>query len=581
MSAVTADENVLKKANAWLEGNYDEDTKARVREMKKYQHQELIESFYRDLEFGTGGLRGIMGVGTNRMNKYTVGMATQGLANYLKKMFKDREQIKVAVAHDSRNHSRDFARITAEVFSANDIKVYLFDDLRPTPELSFAIRQLDCQSGVVVTASHNPKEYNGYKAYWDDGAQLISPHDKNVIDEVQKITNIDDVNFEGKPENIEMIGENMDRKYLDMIKSLSLSPDIIHKHSDVKIVYSPLHGTGYELVPRALRELGFKNIYLIDEQTKPDGNFPTVKSPNPEEPVAMEMALDKAREIDADLVMATDPDADRVGIAVKDLNGEFVLLNGNQTAALLLYYLLSKWKEQGKINGRQYIIKTIVTSEIITEMAHKNEVEIFDVLTGFKFIADKIRELEGKMEFIAGGEESYGYMIGDAVRDKDAVASCVILAEALAWAMEKGKSMFELLIEIYQEFGFYKEKLVSVVKEGKSGAEEIDEMMKKFRTYPPESIDRSPVILVKDYLEQKEMNPSEGTEKDMDLPKSNVLQFFMKDGSKVSMRPSGTEPKIKFYFSVNGELKSRDKFQETDRQLGNKIDRIIADLKIN
>lgn len=581
MSAVTADENVLKKANAWLEGNYDEDTKARVREMKKYQHQELIESFYRDLEFGTGGLRGIMGVGTNRMNKYTVGMATQGLANYLKKMFKDREQIKVAVAHDSRNHSRDFARITAEVFSANDIKVYLFDDLRPTPELSFAIRQLDCQSGVVVTASHNPKEYNGYKAYWDDGAQLISPHDKNVIDEVQKITNIDDVNFEGKPENIEMIGENMDRKYLDMIKSLSLSPDIIHKHSDVKIVYSPLHGTGYELVPRALRELGFKNIYLIDEQTKPDGNFPTVKSPNPEEPVAMEMALNKAREIDADLVMATDPDADRVGIAVKDLNGEFVLLNGNQTAALLLYYLLSKWKEQGKINGRQYIIKTIVTSEIITEMAHKNEVEIFDVLTGFKFIADKIRELEGKMEFIAGGEESYGYMIGDAVRDKDAVASCVILAEALAWAMEKGKSMFELLIEIYQEFGFYKEKLVSVVKEGKSGAEEIDEMMKKFRTYPPESIDRSPVILVKDYLEQKEMNPSEGTEKDMDLPKSNVLQFFMKDGSKVSMRPSGTEPKIKFYFSVNGELKSRDKFQETDRQLGNKIDRIIADLKIN
>lgn len=581
MSNPEIDKSIMLKANAWLEGNYDEETKARIREMIEKDPQELIESFYRNLEFGTGGLRGIMGVGSNRMNKYTVGMATQGLANYLKKMFPDLDQIKVAVACDSRNNSRYFSKITAEVMSANDIGVYLFEDLRPTPELSFAIRHFNCQSGVVVTASHNPKEYNGYKAYWDDGGQLINPHDVNVIAEVQKIKNIDDVKFDGKPENIHIIGDDIDKLYLAEIKKLSLSPDLINKHKDLKIVYTPLHGTGYKLVPEILKEIGFEKVYDVEEQSIPDGNFPTVISPNPEEHAALNMALQRAKELDADLVMATDPDADRVGIAVKDHKGDFVLLNGNQAASLLIYYMLTIWKEKGKITGDQFIVKTIVTSELLKDIADKNGVESFDVLTGFKFIADKIKEFEGVKQFIAGGEESYGYMIGDFVRDKDAVASCAMLAETTAWAADKGKSLYDLLIEIYLDFGFYKERLLSVVRKGKAGAEEIQQMMQNFRENPPDTIDGSKVVLVKDYLKQLEADKISGAETTIPLPKSNVLQFFTEDGTKISMRPSGTEPKIKFYFSVIGELESKGSFEEENGKLEEKIDRVISDLKLS
>jgi phosphoglucomutase len=580
MNNANIDSDVLKKANKWLEGNYDEETKNRIRKMIRDEPQELLESFYKDLEFGTGGLRGIMGVGSNRMNKYTVGMATQGLANYLKASFSNIDKIKVAVACDSRNNSQYFAKITAEVFSANDFEVYLFEDLRPTPELSFAIRYFKCQSGVVVTASHNPKEYNGYKAYWDDGGQLISPHDKNVIAEVQKIKNIDDVKFAGKPGNIHLVGEDIDRIYLNEIKKLSLSPEIIQKHKNLKIVYTPLHGTGYKLVPRALHEFGFENVCLVDQQDIPDGNFPTVKSPNPEEPLALKMALEKAREIDADLVMATDPDADRVGIAVKNHKGEFVLLNGNQTASLLFYYILKKWKENGKLNGKQFIVKTIVTSELLIDIANKFGVESFDVLTGFKFIADKIKQYEGEKEFIMGGEESYGYMIGDFVRDKDAVASCAMIAETTAWAIDEGKSLYDLLIAIYLEFGFYKEKLVSVVKKGKSGAEEIQKMMADFRENPPKTINNSPIVVVKDYLKSLEKDFETSEEKEIFLPKSNVLQFFTKDGTKVSMRPSGTEPKIKFYFGVKEKLDSAADYEKLNGDLDRRIDAVIKDLGI-
>ncbi|MDZ7740387.1 MAG: phospho-sugar mutase [Bacteroidota bacterium] len=580
MSKANNDAEVLKKANSWLEGSYDEDTKSRIRAMIQNEQQELIESFYRDLEFGTGGLRGIMGVGSNRMNKYTVGMATQGLANYLKEQFSNLNKISVAVACDSRNNSQYFARITAEVFSANDIYVYLFEDLRPVPELSFAIRHFKCQSGVVITASHNPKEYNGYKAYWDDGAQLISPHDKNVIAEVQKISNIDDVKFRGKPENIHLIGADVDKEYLKAVKDLSLSPGIVHKHKDLKIVYTPLHGAGYKLIPMALHKFGFENVSLVDKQDVPDGDFPTVKSPNPEEAAALEMALDQAREINADLVMATDPDGDRVGIAVKNNNGEFVLLNGNQTASILTYYLLAKWKENKKLDGRQYIVKTIVTTELISDIADKYAVDSFDVLTGFKFIADKIRAFEGKKEFIGGGEESYGYMIGDFVRDKDAVAACAMIAEATAWTLDQGKSLYELLIDIYLEFGLYKERLFSVVKKGKVGAEEIQEMMENFRENPPENINGSKVIMIKDYLKGISIDLVAGKESEIKLPKSNVLQFFTKDGTKISMRPSGTEPKIKFYFGVKGTLESREVYDDLNALLEKRIDAVIRDLDL-
>lgn len=578
MSEKKVDPKILNEAEAWLKGKYDAETKKQVKSLIENDQAELIESFYKNLEFGTGGLRGIMGVGTNRMNKYSVGMATQGLANYLKKMFPDIEQIKAAIAYDSRNNSKYFAQITAEVFSGNNFKVFLFDDLRPTPELSFAVRYLKCQSGIVITASHNPKEYNGYKAYWDDGGQLISPHDKNVIEEVKKIKSIEKVKFEGKPENIEIIGESIDKVYLEKIKELSLSPEIIKKHKDLKIVFTPIHGSGTRLVPESLKKFGFENVYEVDEQKIPDGNFPTVKSPNPEEPAALSLAIKKANEIDAALVMATDPDADRVGIAVKDNNNEFILLNGNQAASLLIYYLLRKWKENKKLSGNEFIVKTIVTSELLKDIAIKNGVESFDVLTGFKYIADIIKQNEGIKTFIGGGEESYGYLVGDFVRDKDAVISCSIIVEIAAWAAENGKTLYETLIDVYHEFSFYKEKLLSVVRKGKSGSEEIQQMMIDYRNNPPKSINNSNVQVIKDYLLQKEIDLRIGAEKPIFLPKSNVLQFFLEDGSKISIRPSGTEPKIKFYFGVKSSLEDKNKFDEINSILDSKLDNIIKSL---
>ncbi|RLD39717.1 MAG: phospho-sugar mutase, partial [Bacteroidetes bacterium] len=568
---------VLAKANEWLNGNYDTETKNTVREMMENNPQELIESFYRDLEFGTGGLRGIMGVGSNRMNKYTIGAATQGYANYLKANFPDVEQISTAIAYDCRNNSPYFAQITADVFSANGIKVYLFDSLRPTPELSFAIRHFGCQGGIVITASHNPKEYNGYKAYWDDGGQLISPHDTNVIDEVNKITDVADIRMDGNASLIETIGEEIDKIYLEEVKALSLSPEVIQRQKDFKIVYTPIHGTGVKLVPEALKAFGFEQVFGVDEQNVVDGNFPTVVSPNPEEPAALEMAIAKAKSIGADLVMATDPDADRVGIAVRK-DDDFILLNGNQAATLLIYYLLTKWKENNKLTANEYIVKTIVTSELLADIARKYDVEYYDVLTGFKFIADIILKLEGEKTFIGGGEESYGYLVGDFVRDKDAVSSCAMIAETAAWAKDNGKSMLDLLKEIYLEFGFYKEKLISVVRKGKAGAEEIQQMMADFRSNPPKSMDGSRLITIKDYSTSIENNLLTGEEKVIDLPKSNVLQFFTEDGSKVSVRPSGTEPKIKFYFGIKGKLERIEDYDKVSKELEEKINRIVKEL---
>ncbi len=581
MAKVDIDPQIMKKIHSWLDGNYDEDTKAQIREMLENNPQEIIDAFYQDLEFGTGGLRGIMGAGTNRMNKYTVGMATQGLANYLKKIFPGKEAIKVVIAHDSRNNSEYFARITAEVFSANGIFVYLFKEMHPTPVLSFAIRHLGCKSGVNITASHNPKEYNGYKAYWEDGSQLIPPHDKNVIAEVQKITDVNMVKFKGKSANIEMIGEEVDKAYLEKVKSLSLSPETINNHKDISIVYTPLHGTGASLVPRCLEEYGFENIYLVQDQAVPDGNFPTVKSPNPEEPAALEMALDIASKVNADLVLATDPDADRVGVAVKDLDGNYTLLNGNQTASLLTYYLVKKWKEKKKLKGKEFIVKTIVTSELIKDIAEKEGVEVFDVLTGFKWIAKVIRDNEGSKTYIGGGEESYGYMIGDFVRDKDAISACAMLAEETAWAENRGKSLFELLIDIYVEFGYFKEKLVSITRKGKTGAEEIKKMMDKFRNEPPKTINHSKVIRINDYLSSVSKDIVKNKEKSIALPKSNVLQFFLADGSKISVRPSGTEPKIKFYIGAKQDLSSASEFKNVDDSLENKIKDVVKDLGLS
>ena len=574
------DKTILKKAQLWLDGNYDEDTKKQIENLIANNPDELTESFYQDLEFGTGGLRGIMGVGTNRMNKYTIGMATQGLANYLIKMFPNEKNIKVAIAFDSRNNSRYFAQITADVFSANNIKVFLFEDLRPTPVLSFTIRQLGCQSGVVITASHNPKEYNGYKVYWNDGGQLVSPHDVNVIKEVQNITDISNVKFKPVKENISIIGEDIDKIYISKVKALSLSPKSINNQKNIKIVYTALHGSGVNLVPRSMKEFGFTNITTVKEQDVSDGNFPTIKSPNPEESAALTMAIEKAKSIDADLVMATDPDADRVGIAVKDNNNEFILLNGNQTATLLIYYLISQWKTNNKLNGKEYIVKTIVTTELLKEIAIKSKVECFDVLTGFKFIADIIKQNEGKKTFIGGGEESYGYLIGDFVRDKDAVISCSMIAETAAWAADNGKSLYNLLIDIYTEFGFYKESLLSITKKGKDGAEEIQKMMKEYRSNPPKIINNSEIILIKDYQTQIEINPISGEEKEILLPKSNVLQFFLSDNSKITIRPSGTEPKIKFYFGVKLALQSKELFNKTNEMSDKKIIDIIASMNL-
>jgi phosphoglucomutase len=574
------EQNILDRAEIWLGEGFDDETRNQVRDMMDNNPEELVESFYQDLEFGTGGLRGIMGVGTNRMNKYTVGMATQGLANYLKKIFPGKEKIKVAIAYDSRNNSPYFAQITAEVFSANDFYVYLFKSLRPTPELSFAIRHLGCRSGIVITASHNPKEYNGYKAYWEDGSQLIPPHDKNVIAEVLKITSVADVKFNGRKENIEMIGEEIDKVYLNKVRQLSLSPEAIKKNKDLRIVYTPLHGTGGQLVPACLKMFGFEQVTVVAEQAVTDGNFPTVKSPNPEEPAALEMAIRKAEQIGADLVMATDPDADRVGIAVRDLQGKFILLNGNQTAALLTYYLLFKWKENNKLTGKEFIVKTIVTSEILKDLADKFQVECFDVLTGFKWIAEMIRLNEGKKVYIGGGEESYGYMTGDFVRDKDAISSCALVAETAAWAATKGKSLFELLIDIYLEFGLYKESLISVTKKGKSGSEEIRKMMEDYRSAPPVLINGSKVVMIKDYQFLVTKDMLAGKEIPINLPKSNVLQFFLEDGSKISVRPSGTEPKIKFYFGVKELLPSRADFDKVNERLDQRVMHIINDMQL-
>jgi phosphoglucomutase len=572
---------VRKKAEEWLSSPIDEASKTAIREMLDHNENELIESFYRDLEFGTGGLRGIMGVGTNRMNIYTIGMATQGLCNYLLDQFRERKEISVAVAHDCRNNSPLFAEITAQICVANGIKAYLFDGLRPTPELSFAIRKLGCQSGVVITASHNPKEYNGYKAYWEDGAQIINPHDVNIINEVKKIKSIGDVKFNGDKAKIITLGEEMDALYLEEVVSQSINPELIARYPDIKIVYTPIHGTGVALVPRALKLMGFTNIYNVPEQDVVDGNFPTVVSPNPEESAALDMALKKADEVGADLVMASDPDADRVGIAIRDDQGKLMLVNGHQTAALLSYYLLSQWSERGKLTGREYIVKTIVTTELIAEMARYYKVPYWDVLTGFKFIADIIRQNEDKMTFIGGGEESYGFMIGDFVRDKDAVASCAMVAELAAWARSRGMSMYDILMEMYLKFSLYQESLVNVVRKGKSGAEEIQQMMAGFREDPPRELDGSPVMTIHDYLVQESTDCRTGARTSLDLPKSNVLQFLLEDGSKISVRPSGTEPKIKFYFSVVDKLQKLEDYKLQKAKLEEKIRSIKRELNLS
>ncbi len=579
MSKEKIEKTILEKAEKWLASTYDSETRDAVRNMIENNPDELTESFYRDLEFGTGGLRGIMGAGTNRMNKYTVGMATQGLANYIKKVLPGEKDLRVAIAYDCRNKSQYFAQITADVFSANGFKVFLFEELRPTPELSFAIRHLKCHTGVMITASHNPKEYNGYKAYWSDGAQMVPPHDKNVIIEVEKIK-IEDVKFKGIEKNISLLGEEIDNLYLDEVEKVSVSPGSNFRQADLRIVYTPLHGTGVKLVPAILERLGFENVFRVYKQDINDGDFPTLISPNPEEPAALELALDKARKVDADLVMATDPDADRVGIAVKDHNDNFILLNGNQTASVLTYYLLTLWLKKGKLTGNEYIVKTIVTTELIKDIAKKFSVQCYDVLTGFKWIADVIRQNEGKKIFIGGGEESYGFMIGDFVRDKDAVATCAMIAEVAAYAANQRKSFFDILIDVYIEYGFYKESLISVTKKGKAGAEEIQKMMENFRANPPESINKSKVILVKDYQTSKETDLTTKKETKIDLPKSNVLQYFTADGSKISMRPSGTEPKIKFYFGVKDELKTKEDYDAVNKKLDEKIEAIIKDLKL-
>ncbi len=571
--------SVRAKAQQWLGSEFDSETRKSVTNMLENDEKELIESFYKDLEFGTGGLRGIMGPGTNRMNIYTVGMATQGLCNYIKKEFSHVKHLKVAIAHDCRNNSRLFAETTAEIFSANGFKAYLFDSLRPTPELSFAIRHLGCQTGVVITASHNPKEYNGYKAYWDDGGQIIEPHDTNIILEVEKIKSISDVKFKGG-EKPEILGLEIDEIYTDKIKALSVNPEIIARQKDLKIVYTPIHGTGVKLVPLVLKKMGFTNIYNVPEQDITDGNFPTVKSPNPEESAALAMAIEKANKVDADLVLATDPDADRVGVAIKDSTGKIILMNGNQTATLLIYYLINQWSAKGKLKGKEYICKTIVTTDLLNVIADAYNVKHFDVLTGFKYIADILKTYEGKLQFIGGGEESYGYLVGDFVRDKDAVMSCALIAEAAAWAKDQGKSLYDILIDIYVQYGFFKEALVNVVRKGKEGAEEIQKMMDGYRTNPPKKINGSDVLVIHDYLLKKSYDKIKNTSSAISLPKSNVLQFLLADGTKITVRPSGTEPKIKFYFSLNEKLKSSEEYSKVEKILDERIEAIKKDMEL-
>ena len=574
--------SVKEKAMVWLTDQYDEATRAEVKQMLDAEDPTpLIEAFYKDLEFGTGGLRGIMGAGTNRMNIYTVGAATQGLANYLKEAFKDLPQISVAVGHDVRNNSRKFAEIVANIFSANGIKAYLFDSFRPTPELSFAIRHLGCQSGVNITASHNPKEYNGYKAYWADGAQIIAPHDVNIINHVERIKNVSEIKFNGNPDLIEIIGDKMDADYLDAIKGLSLSPEINKKYSDLKIVYTPIHGTGVELVPRSLKNYGFTNIIHVPEQDIPSGDFPTVDSPNPENASAMAMAVAKAKEVGADLVMASDPDADRIGCVIRDTNGEYVLVNGNQIVMILLNYLMNRNAELGTLTGKEYIVKTIVTTETIKSIADANNIRMFDCYTGFKWIASVIRDNEQTMRYLGGGEESYGFLAETFARDKDSVSAISLMAECLAWAKDKGMSFMEMLQDIYVKYGFSRECGISVVRPGKTGAEEIQAMMKGFRENPPKELGGSKVTVIKDYATLDETCVECGKVTKLDFPTtSNVLQYFTEDGTKVSVRPSGTEPKIKFYIEVRGKLASRAEYPDAEAAADAKIEIVKKELGI-
>ena len=582
MENVELMKSVTEKAQVWLGDAYDAETRAEVKRMLDAEDKtELIESFYRDLEFGTGGLRGIMGVGCNRMNIYTVGAATQGLANYLKEAFADLDEIKVVVGHDVRNNSRKFAEVVANVFSANGIKAYLFDSFRPTPELSFAIRHLGCQSGVNITASHNPKEYNGYKAYWADGAQIIAPHDVNIINNVNKINGAEEIKFEGNPELIEIIGKDIDDVFLAAIKELSLSPEAIKNNSDLKIVYTPIHGTGVELIPQSLKNYGFTNIIHVPEQDVPSGDFPTVDSPNPENPSAMAMAIAKAKEVEADLVMASDPDADRVGCVIRDNKGEYVLINGNQIAMILLYYLMTRNAELGRLTGKEYIVKTIVTTETIKAIADANNITMYDCYTGFKWIASVIRENEGKCRYLGGAEESYGFLAEEFARDKDSVSAVSLMAEAAAWAKDKGMDFLQMLQDIYIKYGFSREEGISVVRQGKSGAEEIVAMMKNFRTNPPKSLGGSDIIVIKDYNSLELKDVKAGTVEKMDMPTtSNVLQFFTEDGTKISVRPSGTEPKIKFYVEVKGHMADGSEYDKAIADADAKIGLIKKDLGI-
>jgi len=570
---------VTEKASYWLSPSFDEETRSQVKSMlDKEDKSDLIDAFYKDLEFGTGGLRGIMGAGTNRMNVYTVGMATQGLANYLNMNFKDRKQISVVVGHDCRNNGRLYAETVANIFSANGIKVFLFDDLRPTPEVSYAIRLLGCQSGVNVTASHNPREYNGYKAYWEDGAQVLAPHDKGIIDEVAKVR-VSDIKFNGRPELIEIIGENVDKPYLDEIEKLCIDPDLVKRNSDIGIVYTPLHGCGRVLIPRSLAQWGFNNVTCVPEQMVPDGNFPTVVSPNPEYPEALTLALELAKKIGADVVMASDPDADRLGVACRNAEGEWVLLNGNQTCMIFLYYIITRYTDMGKMKPGQFVVKTIVTTEVISRIAEKNNLELFDCYTGFKWIAKVIADEEAKGKtYLGGGEESFGFLAEDFVRDKDAVSACSLMAEIAAWAKENGKTLYELLQDIYIEYGFSQEGTVNVVRPGKSGADEIRQMMEKFRANPPRTLAGEPVVLIRDFKTLKQTDAS-GKVTDLVMPEpSNVLQYFTANGDKVSVRPSGTEPKIKFYMEAKDVMKERSQYVALKAKAEDKIKRISADL---
>jgi phosphoglucomutase len=576
----TMDQNLLDKAKQWLAPEFDEETRRQVQEMMDHDPELLTESFYRNLEFGTGGMRGIMGPGTNRMNIYVIGMATQGLCNYVKKNFPDRYDLRIAVAHDSRNNSRLFAETTAKVIAANGIHAYLFDSLRPTPELSFSIRHLGCQSGVVVTASHNPKEYNGYKVYWEDGGQVIAPHDEDIIKEVEKIRSIKEVRLDENPALIHSIGKEIDEAYLSALTTLSLNPAINRKHHDIKIVYTPIHGSGVRLVPAILEKFGFTQVIHVPEQDVSDGNFPTVVSPNPEEKAALNMAIEKAMETGAELVMASDPDADRVGIAVRKPDGTFKLLNGNQTGSLLVHYLLKNWSEQGKLKGNEFIVRTVVTTPQFTDIANEFGVKTYEVLTGFKYIADLIRQKEGKEVFIGGGEESYGFMTGSFVRDKDAVSSCALIAEIAAWARDQGMTLLDLLESIYVKYGFYKEHLISIVRKGKSGIDQINAMMEKFRSQPPESLGGADVVMMIDYQKRQSFDLISHLRYDISLPKSNVLQFVTDDGSIISARPSGTEPKIKFYFSVRTHVKDRSELAAAEAKLDEKIHGLITGMNL-